>query len=246
MADPPGHRRRLPVRQRRRARHRRVPARAARPGDGHQHDGRRGRARDRPGARRRARRDLVALGVLVQRPVRARRRSLWAAAVLHELARPDTDRAARPARHERRSCSASPGSCSASRKGGLSGWNDPLVIGGLIAGRRAAAALRADRAARAARRCSTSRSSRTACSPPPPAAAFINGLVALRADVRLRLLLPGRAGRRPDHRPASSSRRWRSGCSISSPLAGMLGRPPRLARAGRLGHARVTPSASPR
>ena len=45
--------------------------------------------------------------------------------------------------------------------------------------------------------------------------------LALRADVRVRLLLPGRAGRRPDHGRASSSRRWRSGCSISSPLAGI-------------------------
>ena len=72
VADPPGHRRRVPVRQRRRDRHRRVPARAARRGDGNEHDGRRRRPGDRAGARRRARRDLLALGVLVQRPVRPR------------------------------------------------------------------------------------------------------------------------------------------------------------------------------
>ncbi len=36
-------------------------------GDGHQHDGRRDRPGDRPGARRRAGGDLLALGVLVQR-----------------------------------------------------------------------------------------------------------------------------------------------------------------------------------
>ena len=52
------------------------PQRAARPRDGHEHDGRRGRARARPGARRRAGRDLLALGLLVQRPARARRRGL--------------------------------------------------------------------------------------------------------------------------------------------------------------------------
>ncbi len=46
------------------------------PGDGREHDGRRDRARARTGARRGARGDLLALGVLVQRPVRARRRRL--------------------------------------------------------------------------------------------------------------------------------------------------------------------------
>ena len=88
VADPPGHRRRVPVRQRRRARDRRVPARAARAGDGHQHDDRRGRPRARAGAGRRARLDLVAVGVLVQRPVRARRRRVG-------LRRPPRARAAR-------------------------------------------------------------------------------------------------------------------------------------------------------
>ena len=84
-----GHRRRVPVRQRRRARHRRVPARAARAGDGHQHDGRRRRARDRAGARRRAGRHLLALGVLVQRPVHrwSARCGRWL--ILRELAKPD-------------------------------------------------------------------------------------------------------------------------------------------------------------
>ena len=62
-----------------RDRDRLVPARAARAGDGHEHDGRRRRARDRAGARRRARRDLVALGVLVQRALRPRRQRLGGA-----------------------------------------------------------------------------------------------------------------------------------------------------------------------
>ena len=50
------------------------PKERTRPGDGRQHDGRGDRARARAGARRRAGGDLLALGVLVQRPVRARRR----------------------------------------------------------------------------------------------------------------------------------------------------------------------------
>ncbi len=52
------------------------PQRGTRSGDGRQHDGRRDRPGARPGARRRARGDLLALGVLVQRAVRARRRHL--------------------------------------------------------------------------------------------------------------------------------------------------------------------------
>ena len=45
LADPAGGRRRLHLRQRAGPGHRRLPARAARPGDGHEHDGRRDRAR---------------------------------------------------------------------------------------------------------------------------------------------------------------------------------------------------------
>ena len=75
-ADPaarrPGHRRRLPLRELGRDRHGRVPARGARPRDGHELDGRRRRPRDRAGARRRARRALLALGLLVQRAARRR------------------------------------------------------------------------------------------------------------------------------------------------------------------------------
>ena len=64
---------RVPVRELRGAGHRRLPARAARARDGDEHDGGRHRPRARAGARRRARRALLALGVLVQRPVRAAR-----------------------------------------------------------------------------------------------------------------------------------------------------------------------------
>ena len=76
LADPAGDRRRLHLRQRPRPRHRCLPPRAARPGDGHQHDGRRDRSGDRPGARRRPGRDLLALDLLVQRAARPARRAL--------------------------------------------------------------------------------------------------------------------------------------------------------------------------
>ena len=76
LAHPAGHRLGIPVRERRRARDRCVPQGGIGPGDGRQHDGRRDRARARPGARRRARGDQLALGVLVQRPARARGRRL--------------------------------------------------------------------------------------------------------------------------------------------------------------------------
>ena len=72
VARAAGHRLGVPVRERGGARDRRVPARGAGPGDGHEHDGRGDRPGDRPGAGRRAGRDLVALGLLVQRPVQPR------------------------------------------------------------------------------------------------------------------------------------------------------------------------------
>ncbi len=85
-----------------------------------------------PGARRRARGDLLALGVLVQRPARARRR---------RLGRADPARA----RQTRHACAAIDvlgtstfvvgltGLVLGVSRGGLSGWNDPIVIGGLAA-----------------------------------------------------------------------------------------------------------------
>ena len=87
VADPAGDRRRVPVRQRRRDRHRLLPQGAARAGDGHEHDGRRRRAGDRPGARRRAGRDLLALGVLVQRAVRPGRLRLGRGGAARDLRR---------------------------------------------------------------------------------------------------------------------------------------------------------------
>ena len=116
---------RVPVRQRRRARHRRLPARAARPGDGHEHDGRRRRPRARPGARRRARRDLAGTGSSGSTSRSALAGALWGALVLRELAQARHACAASTCSARRTSSPASPGSCSASRSGGLSGLERP-------------------------------------------------------------------------------------------------------------------------
>ena len=102
-----------------RAGHRRLPEGAARPGHGHEHDGRRRRPRSRPGARRRARLDPLALGVLVQRALRLAG-ALWVWPSCASSPRPTAARP-RPPRHGRLSSPGSPGSCSAS-PGGLSGW----------------------------------------------------------------------------------------------------------------------------
>ena len=114
LADPAGDRRRLHLRQRPRPRHRRLPARAARAGDGHEHDGRRDRARDRPGPRRRPGRDLLALGLLVQRAARARRGALGGADPARAL-RAATPSAASTSAAPSPSSSASPGSSTGSR-----------------------------------------------------------------------------------------------------------------------------------
>ena len=94
---------------------------------------------------------------------------------------------------------------------GSRGWNDPVVIGGLAGAvllplfvARRAPRPRADARPHDLREPHVRRRHRRRVHQRP---------LALRADVRVRLLLPGRAGRRPDHSPGSSSRRWRSGCS---------------------------------
>ena len=155
--------------------------------------------RPRAGARRRARRDLLALGVLVQRPVRAR--SARSGAAL------------RPARA---------GQAATASRGldilgtvtfviGLTG----LVFGDLARRPRRAGTTRSSSAgsssASSCCRCSCSIESRGRAPmldltifrnrlfAAATAAAFINGLSRFALHVRLRLLLPGRAGRRPDH-----------------------------------------------
>ena len=96
-------------------------------------------------------------------------------------------------------------------RGGLSGWNEPIVIGGFaVAAVLLPIWVLIERRGRAPMLDLTIFSNRLFAA--ASVATFINGLVALRADVHLRLLLPGRPGRLADHGRASSSRRWRSGC----------------------------------
>ena len=116
VARAAGDRLGLPVRQRRRARHRRLPQGATRPRDGREHDGRRDRPRARAGARRRAGGDLLALGLLVQRAVRPRRRRLGRADPAR--ARQTRPSAATTCSAPSPSSSGSPASCSASRAAG--------------------------------------------------------------------------------------------------------------------------------
>ena len=59
--------------------------------------------------------------------------AIWGGMVLRELAKPDDASRPRSARHVTCSSSGSPAWCSAISTGGLSGWDDPVVIGGLIA-----------------------------------------------------------------------------------------------------------------
>ncbi len=78
--------------------------------------------------------------------------------------------------------------------------------------RRPAAGLRPDRAPRRRRRCSTSSIFQQPALRRRHRGRLHQRALALRADVHLRLLLPGRPGRRRRSPPGSSWRRWRSGC----------------------------------
>ena len=121
-------------------------------------------------------------------------------------------------------------------RGGLTGWGDPLVLGGLAAAVVLLPAFvlieariaRADARPRHLPQPHVRRRDRRGVHQRP---------VALRADVRLRLLLPGRAGRRRDHgrhqaraAGARHARRLAAGRHV--------GRPPRLAHARRVGDGR--------
>ena len=91
----------------------------------------------------------------------------WGYAVLHELARRDTNRGL-DLLGTTTFVAGLTGLVLGVSKGGISGWNDPVVIGGLSPA-SCCCRCSSSSSATAARRCSTSRSSRTACSPPPPA-----------------------------------------------------------------------------
>ena len=195
-----------------RARHRRVSARAARAGDGHQHHGRRrsGWCSARCSA---ARSSSISWHWVFWFNVpldRARRRS-GRALVLRELAKPDEVRGLDPLGTLTFVVGLT-GLVLGVSRGGISGWNDPLVTVGasLIAGACCC-------------RCSCSRAPQPApmldlvdLPQPPVRGRHGRGVhqraLALRADVRVRLLLPGRARATTRSRPASSSPRWRSAC----------------------------------
>ena len=220
---------RLPVRQRRRAGDRRLPARAARARHGHQHDDRGRRARHRAGARRGAGLDLLALGLLVQRAARARRRALGLARAARAGAqgrparlRPPGHRDVRGRAHRARARHL---------QGRHLGLGRPRRHRRPRRRRRPAAAVgphraprpRADARPHDLREPALRRRHRRRLHQRP---------VALRAALRLRLLLPGRAGRRPDHRRHQAGA---DGPRDARRLAAgrHLGRPPRLAHAGR-------------
>ena len=228
VADPPGHRRLVPVRQRRGDRHRRLPARAARPGDGHQHDGRRHRTRDRAGPRRRPGGDLLALGVLVQRSVCADREPVGRSCPARAV-HPRGGQVIRRTRHDH-----VPDRAHRTRVRHLQGRHLGLELAGrdrwADRGRRAAAGVRVDRASPAG---SDARPDHLQ----EPAVRRCRGRrvhqrpVAVRADVRVRLLLPGRAGRLAD---SGRHQAGAAGAGDADLLAAGrdLGRPSRLARDG--------------
>ena len=121
-------------------------------------------------------------------------------------------------------------------RGGINGWNDPIVIGGL-----AVAVVLLPLFVLIEHRGRAPMLDLTIFQQPALRGRHRRGLhqraLALRADVRVRLLLPGRPGRRPDHRRHQARP---DGARHARLLAAgrHLGRPPRLALAGRLGHGR--------
>ena len=121
-------------------------------------------------------------------------------------------------------------------RGGISGWDDPLTVGSLIAGVVLLPLFVLDRAQPARR------DARPLDLREPPVLGRDRGRVhqralALRADVPVRLLLPGRQGRRPDH---GGDRARADGDRHARRVAARrrLGRPPRLAPAVGARHAR--------
>ena len=120
-------------------------------------------------------------------------------------------------------------------RGGISGWDDLLVIGSLDHRRGSLARVRLDRASRAG-----SDAGPDDVPKPDVLGRDRSGLhqrpFSIRPAVRVRLLLPGRAGRRPDHRGDQADA---DGDRDAGRLAAgrRLGGPPRLARAGGAWHA---------
>jgi MFS family permease len=151
----------------------------------------------------------------------------WGWAVLHELARRDTQRGY-DLLGTATFVTGLTGLVLGISKGGITGWDDPVVIGGLIA---------------AVSRCSTSRSSRTASSPPRPPPRSSTACRASRcsSSSSSTTRAPRATTRSP---PASSSRRWRSACSsprrwpACTPIAAARGCSPRSACSSRRSRSR--------
>ena len=139
------------------------------------------------------------------------------------------------------SSSASPASCWASRSGGLSGWNDPVVIGGLAA---AAVLLplwvvieRRSRAPMLDLKMFRNRLFAAAS-----AAAFINGLARFALMFLFVFYFQGAQGNSPID-AGIKLMPLALGHARRLPARGHLRRPPRLARAGRDRDARDAPPA---
>jgi hypothetical protein len=231
LADPAGRRRRLPVRQRRGDRDGRVPQASSSGWRWAPTRWSRRRPRDRPGPRRRPRRDLLALGLLVQRPLRPDRQRSGAAWSCASSPAAPSDRTFDflgtdhlRDRADRSGASASPRA--GSRAGRPAGDRRPDRRRGLFL-----PAVRADREP------PSGADARPRDLPQPPLLHGRGGVLRqrpgpLRADVRVRLLLPGRAGRLADPRRAQARA---AGARDADRLAAgrHLRRPPRVARARR-------------
>ena len=117
-------------------------------------------------------------------------------------------------------------------KGGISGWDSPVVIGGLIA----AAVRRPRRRSQRSTRARGHPDARPGDLQEPLVLSGLGSCIhqrarAVRADVRVRLLLPGS----PGHSPIVAGIKLAPlalGMLISSPLAGIWGGPTRVARDG--------------
>ena len=161
--------------------------------------------------------------------------ALWGGLVLSELAKPDSNRGL-DLLGTVTFVAGLTGLVLGVSRGGINGWDDPVVIVGLVAGAILLPLwVEIERRGRAPMLDLDIFRNRLF------AAASARGVhqrpVALRAAVRVRLLLPGRAGRRPDHR-GHQARPDGARHARRLPARRRLGRPLRLAHAVRARDAR--------
>ena len=122
-------------------------------------------------------------------------------------------------------------------RGGISGWDDPIVIGGLIAAAVLLPAVRPDRAPRPRADARPDDLPRTGCSRPPPAAAFINGLSRFALLFVFVFYFQGAQGDDPITAGIKLAP-MAIGMLISSPLAGIWADRHGSRALAALGHAR--------